>query len=143
MVTVQSGWQQIGDPTTYAWDAYEFRASTDPAVLDQCNGRMEPDGTYAYHVTSTFPYIIGCYHGVPGPEVTGGGTGTGGTPTPCTTTAECDGECPAGSVGCVCATTREGMGCVPSCTTAADCPAVAGITFMCGRDGTCIPAGGP
>ncbi len=64
VVELRSGWNQIGDPTTYAWDAYSFVASDDAAVLDQCNGRIQPDGTYGYHATSTFPYVLGCYHGV-------------------------------------------------------------------------------
>lgn len=78
VVTMQSGWVQTGDPTTYAWDAYAYEDTGDDDVLDQCNGRVEPDGSYAYHATATFPYVIGCYHG----EVTtgGGGQDTGGPP---------------------------------------------------------------
>ena len=32
-------------------------------TLDACNGRTQPDGTYGYHVTTNFPYIIGCFTG--------------------------------------------------------------------------------
>ena len=48
----------------YAWDSHEFREKQGDEWLDECNGRIGPDGTYRYHATSTFPYILGCYHGV-------------------------------------------------------------------------------
>lgn len=68
---------QTGDPTTYAWDAYAYQESDADNVLDQCNGRVQADGTYGYHATATFPYMIGCYHG----EVNAGaGQDTGGPP---------------------------------------------------------------
>jgi hypothetical protein len=63
VVTFQSGWQQTGDPSTYAWDNHAYVASEDPTVLDECNGRMGPDGTYRYHATDSFPYVLGCYRG--------------------------------------------------------------------------------
>ena len=143
VIEVRSGWVQTGDPTTYAWDNHEYRASEDPAVLDECNGRTAPDGSYAYHATSTFPYILGCYHG----ETTGGtdggdpGEGTGDPddggppePTTCTTTDDCAGAC--GDIDrCVCTTTPMGSRCVPGCDTAADCP---NPTFQC-RNNTCVP----
>lgn len=43
-----------------------------PKDLDECNGRTGYDGTYRYHVTSTFPYLIGCYRGRPTPPTSGG-----------------------------------------------------------------------
>ncbi|MCB9666136.1 MAG: YHYH protein [Alphaproteobacteria bacterium] len=82
VVTFRSGWKQTGDPTTYAWDAHTYEASSDPTVLDRCNGRVGPDGTYRYHATATFPYILGCYAGTPaenaGDDGGGGGGGPGG-----------------------------------------------------------------
>lgn len=62
VVTFESGWVQTGDPSTYAWDnhVYEGAGAND---LDPCNGRVGPDGTYRYHATETFPYILGCYAG--------------------------------------------------------------------------------
>lgn len=36
-----------------------------PKDLDECNGRIGYDGTYRYHVTFTFPYLIGCFRGLP------------------------------------------------------------------------------
>lgn len=66
LVEYQSGWMQTGDPSTYAWDNYEYQESNDPVVLDECNGHIGPNGDYHYHATSTFPYILGCYHGTAG-----------------------------------------------------------------------------
>ena len=54
-----------GNPTAASWDAYTYKSSSKVSVLDACNGRTEPDGTYGYHITDTFPYIIGCYKGTP------------------------------------------------------------------------------
>lgn len=145
VVTFQSGWQQTGDPATLAWDHHAYTPSTDPTVLDKCNGRIGPDGRYGYHTTTSFPYTIGCYHGVPGPSVvTGGGGGGGGTgtgPTACTTQTDCEaaGACP-GTLGCSCATTPNGQACIPNCNTAADCPAQPGMTFNCSAAGLCVPA---
>jgi len=72
VVQYQSGWVLTGNPGTYAWDAYSYLPSGDDTVLDKCNGRVLPDGTYAYHATAGFPYIIGCYAGTP---VDNGGMG--------------------------------------------------------------------
>ena len=57
-----------------------------PADLDECNGHFgptprEPEGEYHYHMTTEFPFILGCYSG----RVTlrgGGGPGGGGRPPP-------------------------------------------------------------
>lgn len=65
VVTFNSGYELTGDPTTYSWNAYTYRASSDPTVLDACNGRIGPDGTYRYYATSTFPYTFGCFKGTP------------------------------------------------------------------------------
>jgi hypothetical protein len=62
-------------PKTYAWDNNVYVEKADPQYLDRCNGRVGPDGTYRYHATATFPYIIGCYMGtaeVPGMGGMGG-----------------------------------------------------------------------
>lgn len=65
VVTFTSGWVQTGDPTTDAWDNYTYEPSDDETVLDECNGRVGPDGTYRYYITDTFPYTIGCFAGTP------------------------------------------------------------------------------
>ncbi|XP_060063950.1 uncharacterized protein LOC132544384 [Ylistrum balloti] len=33
------------------------------ADLDKCHGRIGSDGRYRYHMTFTFPYILGCFRG--------------------------------------------------------------------------------
>ena len=125
--------------------------------LDECNGRVGPDGTYRYHATKTFPYILGCYKGTPtasapgganrggagGPPNNGGGQQGGGppngAPASCTTDADCEGECNGTALGCVCHDGPMGMMCVPSCNTSADCP----NNLNCHTDaGICIPGGG-
>ena len=58
-----SGYDMTGDPTSYSWKAYTYDASGKSNVLDECNGRIGPDGTYRYHATTAFPYIIGCLRG--------------------------------------------------------------------------------
>ena len=45
---------------TYIQD-YEF---TNAGTLDECNG-MTVNGKYGYYVTSTYPYVMGCYSGKP------------------------------------------------------------------------------
>jgi hypothetical protein len=45
-----------------AWEKFGYVAGS--GDLDQCNGRVGPDGSYAYYATDTFPYNVGCYHGV-------------------------------------------------------------------------------
>jgi hypothetical protein len=144
VVTFSSSWETTGDPSELAWDNHTFTPNSDPTKLDQCNGRIGPDGRYGYYATATFPYTIGCYHGVPGPSVVNGGGGGGGgtgTPTACTAQADCEvaGAC-TGALGCECTTTPMGQACIPTCNTAADCPVVAGRTFTCSAAGLCVPA---
>jgi hypothetical protein len=64
-VKVTSGYVKTGNPTSNAWSAYTYRSSKKAGQLDACNGRTEPDGTYGYHATSAFPYVIGCFAGTP------------------------------------------------------------------------------
>ena len=47
---------------TYAWNNNAW-SDKGGLYLDRCNGRTQPDGSYGYHATSTFPYTLGCYHG--------------------------------------------------------------------------------
>jgi hypothetical protein len=54
------------------WSAYYYAPSADPLVLDECNGRAlmgDPNYSYAYYVTSTFPYMLGCLRGESGSYV--------------------------------------------------------------------------
>ena len=94
-----SGYIKTGDPKTNSWDAYRYKVSKATVVLDACNGRTQPDGTYGYHVTTDFPYIIGCFTGTatlpkgraggpmppmggPGQPMGGQGPPMGGPPAP-------------------------------------------------------------
>jgi hypothetical protein len=53
-------------------DDYEF---TDNGDLDKCNG-MTKGGSYAYYVTDSFPWILGCFTGTPDESFKkSGGTG--------------------------------------------------------------------
>jgi hypothetical protein len=76
VVEFKSGYVQTAPPTTDAWDNHGYVASDDPTVLDECNGRTGPDGSYRYHATSEWPYVLACYHG----EATGRNDGAAGAP---------------------------------------------------------------
>jgi hypothetical protein len=146
VVTLKSGYVKTGDPTTYAWKAYTYTAvANDPSVLDVCNGRVGPDGTYRYHATTGFPYIIGCYKGTPSASSGGGlqpgdpGGGTGAPPS-CSTDSDCTGKCGPSAQGCGCETIQNGAkGCIPTCTADGDCgPTPDGKTTTC-KQGVCRP----
>ena len=86
VVEFQSSWETTGDPTTYAWEANECTRETceeaSGEYLDQCNGRTGPDGSYRYHATSTFPYILGCFRGTASSDAGEGEPGQGPPPGP-------------------------------------------------------------
>jgi hypothetical protein len=63
VVEFSSGWERTGDPRTDVWSAYRYTEKPGPTTLDRCNGRLGPDGTYRYHATATFPYVLGCFAG--------------------------------------------------------------------------------
>ncbi len=152
VIEMKSGYDQIGDPTSHAWDAYKWGAHEgDSAYLDACNGHTGPGGDYHYHVTETFPYILGCYHGSTdgsGGGAGGGGAGGAGTggmgaggmgPQSCVSASDCTDACPPGSKGCTCSDSPMGKICVPTCTTSADCPTGPnGQSLMC-NNGICVP----
>lgn len=106
--------EKICADETYAWDHNEFNAKSAPEYLDQCNGRVGPDGAYRYHTTSTFPYLLGCYRGTASNQ--GGGMMMGGGPPQiaidaCTGLSEgdaCTVMTPRGNVMGTC-TDREGV----------------------------------
>jgi hypothetical protein len=140
---MNSSYVKTGDPTTYAWDAYTYTAKpNDPTFLDECNGHVGPKGDYHYHVTATFPYILGCFRGTPNGagqmEMPDGGMMGG--PKTCASPADCSiADCPQGSQGCTCAATPMGMNCIPTCNTAADCPpGPMGMQLNC-VGGVCAP----
>lgn len=63
----------------YTWCANRFSDHSETDVssanfvyMDRCNGFDGPDG-YAYYATASFPFLMGCYHGVPS-DSSGGGS---------------------------------------------------------------------
>lgn len=65
VVKFKSSWEKVGNPATDSWDAYDYVKKDSPEYLDQCNGHAGIDGGYHYHITETWPYILGCYAGEP------------------------------------------------------------------------------
>ena len=65
VVRHRSSWEKVREPHQDAWDAYEYVEKDGPEYLDACNGHAHDDGDYHYHVTETWPYILGCYSGTP------------------------------------------------------------------------------
>ena len=51
-----------GNPI-YGPNASDFADLITSADLDACHGRFK-DGRYRYHITSDFPYTIGCFKGM-------------------------------------------------------------------------------
>lgn len=147
VIEFKSSWVQIGDPTTYAWDNHEYQEQSGVEYLDRCNGRVGPDGTYRYHATASFPYLLGCYKGTPVGVNGGGNGGDGGNgggqggPPSCETDSDCVNACPPGSMDCVCHESRNmGKICVPACETDADCPMVQNRQLTCDEaQGVCVP----
>ncbi|MEZ5246074.1 MAG: YHYH protein [Acidimicrobiales bacterium] len=59
-----SSWQ-LTDESLFATDTWAAHSYVEGSGdLDQCNGRTDDDGSYAYYTTATFPYILGCFAGV-------------------------------------------------------------------------------
>ena len=153
VIEMESSWVQTGDPTTYAWDNHEYQEQAGDQYLDRCNGRTQPDGSYGYHATATFPYILGCYTGTPnnntgdeGGEEGGGDDGDGG-PEACEDETDCIGACPDEALGCTCADGPQGGGiCVPTCVEDSDCEDLVGGPpqgLTCNEAaGVCVPVGG-
>ena len=58
---IASSWR----PARRVRNAWEANAYVEGAGdLDRCNGRVRPDGSYAYYATDSFPYFLACYRGV-------------------------------------------------------------------------------
>jgi hypothetical protein len=74
-----SSWTLSDDSlfATDTWAAHSYEEGF--GDLDQCNGRTDTDGQYRYYTTTTFPYVIGCYHGeVTDDAISGGAAGGAG-----------------------------------------------------------------
>jgi hypothetical protein len=59
---LQSSWKDVNPDLQNAWERHQYVAGS--GDLDQCNGAQQADGSYAYYATDSFPYFMGCYHGV-------------------------------------------------------------------------------
>ena len=84
VIRYRSSWQEVREPHQDSWDAYRYLKKDGREYLDACNGHVGPQGDYHYHVTETWPYILGCYAGPPvgrpgrgrrGPQISGVGPG--------------------------------------------------------------------
>ena len=54
----------LNDASLFATDTWSAHAySEGSGDLDQCNGRTDEDGNYAYYTTDSFPYVMGCFRG--------------------------------------------------------------------------------
>ncbi len=70
VVKFKSSWKKLRDPEIDAWDAFRYEPRQGAEYLDRCNGHGGDDhgGTYHYHVTESWPYILGCFSGTPSPD---------------------------------------------------------------------------
>ena len=70
VVKFNSSWKKLRDPEIDAWDAFRYEPRQGAEYLDRCNGHGGDDhgGTYHYHVTESWPYILGCFSGTPSPD---------------------------------------------------------------------------
>lgn len=59
---LKSSWRVKDASASNAWEKHEYVAGL--GDLDQCNGLVQPNGSYVYYATDTFPYFMGCYRGV-------------------------------------------------------------------------------
>ncbi len=73
VIKFKSSWDQLREPDTDSWDAFRFRPKDGAEYLDRCNGHSGPDqkGDYHYHITETWPYILGCFSGTPSNDAGG------------------------------------------------------------------------
>ncbi len=70
-----SSWQ-LTDDSLFASDTWAAHTYVEGSGdLDQCNGRYDEDGNYAYYTTATFPYVLGCFAGEVELETPGGDEG--------------------------------------------------------------------
>ena len=75
-----SSWA-LTDESLFATDTWVAHSYVEGSGdLDECNGRVDENGDYAYYTTDTFPYVLGCYTGVVDLTAAGGGGGGAGGP---------------------------------------------------------------
>ena len=59
-----SSWY-LSDESLFATDTWSAHSYVEGSGdLDQCNGRTDDDGNYAYYTTDSFPYVMGCFRGI-------------------------------------------------------------------------------
>lgn len=77
-----SSWQ-LTDESLFASDTWAAHSYVEGSGdLDECNGRTDADGNYAYYTTDTFPYTLGCYTGLVDEAVAAGAQGGPGQGSP-------------------------------------------------------------
>ena len=73
---------ELTDESLFATDTWSAHTYVEGSGdLDECNGRTDENGNYAYYATETFPYTVGCFRGEVDPAVSegpGGPPGGGG-----------------------------------------------------------------
>ncbi len=70
-----SSWQ-LTDASLFATDTWAAHSYVEGSGdLDECNGRVDENGDYAYYTTDAFPYVLGCYVGTANVAAAGGGPG--------------------------------------------------------------------
>ena len=63
---ITSAYKYLGSgayTTENAWNYNTYQANYNGSTLDQCNGKIGSNGSYAYYATRQFPYYMGCYKG--------------------------------------------------------------------------------
>ena len=67
---------ELTDPSLFASNTFEAHTYVEGSGdLDECNGRIDENGDYAYYTTDAYPYTVGCYVGVVVDSGAGGGDG--------------------------------------------------------------------
>jgi len=68
-----SSWR-VTDESLFASDTWSAHTYVEGSGdLDECNGMVGEDGSYAYYTTDEFPYVLGCYRGEVDLDASGGG----------------------------------------------------------------------
>ncbi|MBI2079269.1 YHYH protein [Candidatus Micrarchaeota archaeon] len=62
---IEGSKEKIHTAIGLSFDGFVIYGLTDSSDLDECNGHADKERGYHYHATTTFPYIMGCYSGVP------------------------------------------------------------------------------
>ena len=67
---------ELTDPSLFATSTFDAHTYVEGyGDLDECNGLTDENGNYAYYTTDSYPYTVGCYHGVVAESATGADEG--------------------------------------------------------------------